>query len=146
MSQKSRRDTRHGSRTGARRIGLGALAALLALSGAGAAGAADKTHEKHDRLVRHGDHRAWHHPGRSHHLPQHVSHPFRTRGAYFGYPGSHGYASHPVGHRYYCRACDHHFESHHALYGHVTRHHHVPFWQVPLLIAFQSGFGYVYHH
>ena len=146
MSQNSRRDTRQASRTGGRRIGLGALAALLAFSSPGAAGAAEKRHERHDLLVRHSDYRSSHHYGRSHHRPRYISHPFSARGAYCGYSGSHGYASHHASQRYYCRACDHHFDSHHALYRHVHDHHHVSLWKVPLRIAFQSGFGYVYTH
>ena len=53
-----------------------------------------------------------------------------------------------AGHRnhtpaYYCGHCQSHFASYDVLYGHVHRHHHVPTWQVPGVLA-QVSFGWTF--
>ena len=53
-----------------------------------------------------------------------------------------------AGHRnhtpaYYCGHCQSHFASYDVLYGHVHRHHHVPTWLVPGVLA-QVSFGWTF--
>ena len=134
-------------------IAIVGSAAMLLVAPSGAwAGSA------HHGKNRHGNHGS-HYSAASHDHASHKGH--RGHGYHKGHRGHdgrhayrehhrdrayrHGYRQHRQHHdRYYCNPCGQYFGARDALYGHVSGHHGVPFWQLSYAIA-NHAFGLIFY-
>ncbi len=119
-------------------VAMVGLAAILLVAPSGAwAGSA------HHSSSRHGNH-GKHASAASHDHGSHKGH--RAHGRHRGHRG-HDYRRgdrRRYQDRYHCKPCGHYFGGRDALYGHVSGHHGVPFWQLSFAIA-NHAFGLTFY-
>jgi len=116
---------------------VGSAAILLAAPGGAWAGSAHHSNSRHGH---HGKHAS----AASHDHGSHKGH--RAHGRHRGHRGHdyrHGYR-HRYQDQYFCKPCGQYFGGRDGLYGHVSGHHGVPFWQISFAIA-NNAFGLTFY-